>query len=90
MNSLSVGNSGSLPTIPDPSWQIVGVGDFYGNGKADILWRNVSTGENYMWLMNGLSVSSSGSVQAIGDLNWQIVGSVTSMEMAKPIFSGGT
>jgi len=29
------------------------VGDFNGDGRADILWRNSSTGENYVWLMNG-------------------------------------
>ena len=27
--------------------------DFDGDGKPDILWRNSSTGQNYVWYMNG-------------------------------------
>jgi FG-GAP repeat len=41
-------------------WTIRGVGDFNGDGKADILWRNTS-GVVYVWLMNGTGSSASGS-----------------------------
>ena len=27
---------------PGPSWQIVGTGDFNGDGDADILWQNTN------------------------------------------------
>ena len=36
------------------SWKIVGTGDFDGDGKGDIFWRNSQTGENVVWLMNGV------------------------------------
>src|SRR2546430_9186189 len=29
---------------------------FDGDGKADILWRNKSTGQNAIWFMNGGSI----------------------------------
>ena len=33
-------------------------GDFDGNGKADILWRNQTNGQNAIWFMNGTTLSS--------------------------------
>ncbi len=32
--------------------------DFNGDGKADILWQNSSTGERVIWLMNGTTFQS--------------------------------
>jgi hypothetical protein len=37
-------------------WIIVGVGDFNGDGKADILWRD-DKGNAAIWLMNGITVA---------------------------------
>ena len=42
--------------MADQSWQIAGIGDFDGDGKDDILWRNASTGENYLYPMDGTSI----------------------------------
>ena len=39
-----------------------GVGDFDGDGRADILWRNAASGENYIYLMNGTAIASQASV----------------------------
>jgi hypothetical protein len=32
-----------------PGWTIVGVGDYDGDGKSDVLWRNSSTGQVGAW-----------------------------------------
>ena len=29
--------------------QVLGTGDYDGNGAADIVWRNTSTGANTLW-----------------------------------------
>ncbi|MGH8746240.1 MAG: Ig-like domain-containing protein, partial [Burkholderiales bacterium] len=48
--------------------------DFNGDGKADIPWRNASTGAAAIWLMNGATAASSSTVATLADANWQIVG----------------
>jgi hypothetical protein len=40
------------PALIGPPFSIVGVGDFDGDKKADILWHNSSTGESQIWFMN--------------------------------------
>ena len=60
----------------DPSWQIVGTGDFFDNGISDALFENVNSGNIYEWQLNGTSVIASGSgpVGNNTDPNWHVVG----------------
>ena len=65
---------GYLRTVADPAWQVKGVGDFDGDGKADIVWRNITSGQNYLYPMDGTTIKpTEGSLRTIADLNWQIV-----------------
>jgi FG-GAP repeat len=41
------------------SGSIAGTGDFNGDGKADIVWQNTSTGERAIWIMNGTTLQYS-------------------------------
>src|SRR5262249_9589840 len=59
LNGTSVIGGGSPGTVTDTfNWEIVGQRDFNGDGSADILWRNRSTGQALIWLINGTSVIS--------------------------------
>jgi hypothetical protein len=46
--------------------------DFNGDGKADILWRNMESGVLSLWLMDGLTKMETGSLGARG-MQWEIV-----------------
>src|SRR2546427_384453 len=74
MKSVAKGTRGALCGGADLNWKIVGVGDFDGDGKADVLWRHAVTGETYVWFMNGLAIASSTPGFAVADPNWKVEG----------------
>jgi FG-GAP-like repeat len=55
-----------------PTMAIAGVGDFDGDGRADILWRD-DTGNVFMWLMSGNVIAKSYLTANIWT-GWSIVG----------------
>jgi hypothetical protein len=46
------GGGTSLPTITDQNLKIISITDFDGDGNADILWRNMATGDVYTWVLD--------------------------------------
>jgi len=64
-----VASSGAV-IFSNPAWQVTHVGDFDGNGKSDLVWRNNTTGQTATWLMNGTTPASSAVV--LTDVNWAV------------------
>jgi FG-GAP-like repeat len=60
--------------VPDRNWRIVGAGDFDGDGKADIAWRNEATGDNAIWLMDGRTSKAGGErlITRVAGTDWKI------------------
>jgi hypothetical protein len=66
---------GYARTVPNTNWVVAGMGDFDGDAKADVWWRNTSTGENYIFPMDGLAIKATeGYVRTVPDQNWQVAG----------------
>jgi WD40 repeat protein len=75
MNGTQLATATLVGSGPVPlNCQIVGTGDFNGDGKTDILWRD-NGGNVAIWEMNGTQLATA-ALAGPGPvpLNWQIVG----------------
>jgi hypothetical protein len=71
MNGTQLQSGSFLPNVPEESgWRETKLGDFNGDGKTDLFWRNAATGQNAIWLMNGDRIASAQFITAT-DGNWQ-------------------
>jgi hypothetical protein len=57
-----------------PQWQIAGLGDFKGNGNADLVWQNTSTGQRAIWFFVDGVRSSALNLPTVAP-QWRIAGS---------------
>jgi hypothetical protein len=77
MNGTTILNPSSayVATVSPSSWAIKGVGDFFGIGKAGILWQDTS-GDIAIWEMNGTTIlnPSSAYVSTVSPSTWAIKG----------------
>jgi hypothetical protein len=74
MSGTAIMGEGFLRTVADTRWEIKGVGDFDGDGKADIAWRHSQSGENYLYPMDGTTIKpTEGFLRTVADLDWKIV-----------------
>ena len=52
---------------------MMGVGDFDGDGKSDILWRHRTTGDLWTWPMHGATQLSQTHIGS-ADVGYKVVG----------------
>jgi len=72
--SINVIKNAHIGVETNWKWKIVGNGDFNGDGKADILWRNNASGANRVWIMNGKTFVKTVPLAAWWAKPWEIVG----------------
>ena len=60
--TVAVSNSAGSVTSSAAVLSVKTLGDFNGDGKADILLTNTTTGERAIWLMNGATITAGASL----------------------------
>jgi hypothetical protein len=66
LDSSSLGGAGR-------DWRVVASGDYDGDGKLEIVWRNDSSGENQVWLTDGRRVLEESAIPAAEQPFWKLV-----------------
>jgi subtilisin-like proprotein convertase family protein len=77
--TLTGGELTTPPGISSTQWRPVATADFNRNGRVDIVWRHVVTGDNMIWYMGGpngttMLISTLTIPQTLADVRWKIVG----------------
>jgi hypothetical protein len=57
--------------VAEGTWSVIASGDYDGDGRSDLIWRNDSTGEHVLWLMNGHMATR--QYRLGGDADWGVV-----------------
>jgi hypothetical protein len=63
-----------INTTPNAGWKVVGVGDFNGDGKSDIVFQNQTTGQIAFWFMNGAVYQTGISLNDYPLAGWKVAG----------------
>ncbi|MBF0539303.1 MAG: DUF1566 domain-containing protein, partial [Nitrospirae bacterium] len=75
MNGANAPSSGSYVTKALPlQWKIIAVGDFNGDGKADVVLQDSASGDVVIWLMDGANRSFGDYAIKGMPSNWVLIG----------------
>lgn len=61
-------------TQGDMNWELASLADYNGDGETDIIWRNKTTGQNFVWYLDGENMIGCGYILGQGDMDWELIG----------------
>ncbi|MEO6995368.1 MAG: MBG domain-containing protein, partial [Lacunisphaera sp.] len=71
LNYSTVSSAATIMVIPNAVTSGKALSDFDGDGKSDLLWSNIRTGERSMWFLDGNTVGG-GMTLGIVPVSWVI------------------
>ena len=60
----------ALYGVESQAWDVEAVGDYDGDGVADLFWRNAETGTNVIW--HGASATKATRPTTVRNMAWQV------------------
>jgi len=57
--------------VTNLDWTVAAVGDYNGDGEADIVWRNLDTGANVIWRSGNSRTGQ--AMTTVTSTSWKIV-----------------
>jgi hypothetical protein len=62
----------NIAAVATDQWAIQQVGDYNGDGRDDILWRNLVDNVIFVWNLDGTNIQSAGGLSGIGT-EWGVI-----------------
>jgi hypothetical protein len=73
-NRATISGGDYVNVMPPAGWKVVGIGDFNGDGKSDIVFQNQTTNQIAIWFMNGPQWTGGVYLPFTPPAGWQVVG----------------
>jgi hypothetical protein len=71
MSGASIASSGYVYSLAPSTWTEIAEGDFSGDHRTDLMWRDTS-GNVYEWTMNGASIVTSNFLAIVLPAGWSL------------------
>jgi hypothetical protein len=72
-NATITGGDNVIPS-PQAGWKVVGIGDFNGDGKSDLVFQSTTTNQVAIWFMNGPYYQGGVLMPYTPPVGWLVVG----------------
>ena len=59
--------------VPDTRYRIQAAGDYHSDTKADILWRNATQRDVWVWLIDGTTKLRENHVATVPEVGYRII-----------------
>jgi len=73
-NNATISGGNFVDATPDAAYKVVGIGDFNGDGKSDLVLQNQTTGQIAVWFLDGSHRYGGVLLSAVPSAGWSVVG----------------